>query len=171
MPPFQLLHPLRACRQRAKARIRAMRNAFLGILVAVGPCWASCVRPGGDRLYCSRAVDMRAVSLHLSFTFFGETCFGVCSLESIPAFWSGRQRTGAMCWLWSAGALSLCPRLGIVRRDGTGAEWTQEIFRAEVFKGFPELQFSGKWGRTPYALLLWPYVWWQLTLQHLLCIF
>lgn len=182
VPPFQLLHPLRG-RAPTESEVQDTSHEkciFGGLWAAVGPRWGSYIRPGGERLYCSGGSELRATRLHLSFTFFGKTCFGVCSLESIPAFWSGHQRTGAMRSLWSAGALSLCPRVRYSqkRQDSkaciTGAKRTREIFRAEVFKDFPQVEFSSKWGisgRTPYAVSLWPYFWLWLILQHLLCIF
>lgn len=89
---------------------------FGGFWGAAGPCRGSRIRPGGDKLYCSGAGETRAVRLHLRFTFFGKMCFGVCSSESVPAFWSGHWRTGAVCPLWSAGALSPCPGVNYSRR-------------------------------------------------------
>ena len=139
-------------------------------LLAGGFCWAPSNVP--------EDAELRAARLHVSVTFFRKTCFGACSLESIPASWRGHQRAGAVCALRSAGALSLCLRVkhSWRKRDSkartTGAKETWEIFRAEVFKGFSQVKFSGKWGmsgRTPYSV--WPYFWLWLILQHLLCIF
>lgn len=145
VPPLQPLQPLRG-RALAQGEVQDMSNEkFIS-----GGLWAGC-RTRLGVMHQTMVVKKVSWKLRLpfSFTFFDKKCFGVHSLESIPPFWSG----ALVPWVWcEVSVLSLCPRVGYPQKRGNsktcimGAKRTREIFRAKVFKDFPLVKFSIRWG-------------------------
>lgn len=93
LPCSHCTHSVGEHQQRVESRASAKRNSFLGVSgQAVGPGWGSHIKPG---IMVVEKVSWK-LRLHFSFTFFYTKCFGVLSLESVPALWSG----GLVPWVW-----------------------------------------------------------------------
>lgn len=158
VPPLQPLHPLRG-RALSESEVQDMSSEKF----IFGCLWAGCRTRLG---LMHQAMVVEKVSwklrLHFSFMFFDKKCFGVHSLESIPAFWSA----GLVSWVWWEVSKSWASAqgLGIHRGERTArlASWELKGLRKyseqmEVFKDFPPVKFSIRWGVLEEHLTLFLY--------------